>query len=145
MNFWPERASAAAFIGASLEILQQECRPAYRELCVRLAGRSVRLKIEDETVTLAFTRESARLEAAGEDEAGIRLTTGWDAVLDLVDGRLAFIDAVLTGRLDLCGEAGELAVFYTGLQTYLRGAVRSPSFRSLLDRLRLVHPAGARD
>jgi len=138
LNSWPETASATAFIPLSLEILQQECPAAYQELCARLAGRKVRLEIGQEEVVLAFTREAAMVISGEEGGAATSLTTGWETILELLDGRLAFMDAVLEGRLDLIGEAGELARFYGGLQTYLRGAVRSPSFPGLLDRLRLL-------
>jgi hypothetical protein len=153
---------AMDFVGTSLELLRREHPPAYAVLCSSMAGRRARLSISGESLALVFSAEHIAVErlvperliperlvperleagpaaadvphAAGEPE--LCLTTDWATILDLVDAQLSITDAVVCGQFDLRGEGRELARFYDALLTYLRGAVRCPSFPGLLDRLR---------
>ena len=139
MNFLPETASAESFIRASLDVLQQECPLAYSRLCELLAGRQAELHIGAEQVRLSFLPEQILFISSPEsDPAAIRLITDWGTILDMADARLTLTGAALSGRLDLFGQAAELARFYEVLLTYLRGAVRCHSFPHLLDHLRAV-------
>jgi hypothetical protein len=143
---------AMDFVGTSLELLRRQHPPAYAVLCSSMAGRRARLSISGESLALVFSAEHIAVErlvperieagpaaadvphAAGEPE--LCLTTDWATILDLVDAQLSITDAVVCGQFDLRGEGRELARFYDALLTYLRGAVRCPSFPGLLDRLR---------
>jgi hypothetical protein len=133
--------NASDFIGASLELLKKECPQAYDLLCSQMAGRQAWFSIDGDPVRLAFSPERILLQPPeGDGDLSVRLITDWATVLDLADAKLTLIDAVLSCRLDLHAEANELALFYAASLTYLRGAVRCPSFPALLDRLRLALP-----
>jgi hypothetical protein len=133
--------SASEFIGASIELLEKECPQAYTLLCSQMAGRQAWFSIGGDPVRLAFIPDRILLQPPeGDGDLSVRLITDWATVLDLADAKLTLVDAVLSSRLDLLAEAKELALFYAATLTYLRGAVRCPSFPALLDRLRLAHP-----
>lgn len=139
MSSLPETASAESFISTSLEYLFQECPQAYFQISELLAGREAGLHIGAEHVRLRFERGQILLVASPESgPAPIRLITDWETILDMADARLTLTEAALAGRLDLFGQPAELARFYEVLLTYLRGAVRCPSFPHLLDHLRQV-------
>jgi len=104
-----------------------------------MVGQTIRIMLDGEVITIAFDQRP-NLPAPSEPASPcVHLTTNTQTILDLADARLSVLDAILSGRLDLRGEAGELALFYEALLTYLRGAVRCLSFPSLLDQFRLAH------
>jgi hypothetical protein len=140
LNSFREADTALSLIAASLAALRAEHPAAYTQLARQMAGRQAQISIAGEDLTLTFTAEAISVAPGAAGEA-LRLTTDWATLLALVDAELSLVEAVLTGRCDLLGEARELAVFYDALLLYLRGGLRCPSFPALLDRMRLLHAA----
>jgi hypothetical protein len=137
LNSWPESASAADFIWTSLGALRRECPPAYRLMCEQMAGRDLLVEIDGGAVGLRF--HTGQVEPLAWDEQkppALRLRTSWRTILDLADARQTLVEAAMQGSLDLRGPPAELAVLYEGMLTYLRGAVRCPSFPGLLEAAR---------
>jgi hypothetical protein len=111
-------------------------------MCTQLSGRSVELCVGAERFHLAFTPGHARVEPAGPG-ADVLLLTGRHVIADVLDARLSLTEAVLTDALEVVAPLSSLGVLHEGLVTFIHGAVRCPSFPSLLARLRAVCREGA--
>lgn len=125
--------SVAEFIGTSLAILSRECPTAYLQMCALLMPRKVLLSIDGETVTLAFDQDRVHMLPQSRSPT-IMLHTTRQTILDVIDYRMTLSEAVLVDAILLQGDVEDLALFHEGLLTYVCGAVRCPSFPSLLDR-----------
>jgi hypothetical protein len=91
---------------------------------------------------LGFAPGSARVESTGPTAQAL-LVTGRGVLADVLDARLSLTRAVLTDALEVVGPLASLMALHEGLVTYVHGAVRCPSFPSLLARLRAVCREGA--
>ena len=69
-------------------------------------------------------------------EPTAELVTSRNTILSILDARLTLAEAVLSDAIVLKGHVDDLIAFHDGLMTYVRGAVRSPSFPRLLDHFR---------
>ena len=104
-------------------------------MCGQLAPRQVRLVIGGESVTISFDPSGAHVLPEAK-EPTTELATSRQTILDVLDARLTLADAVLSDAIMLRGHVDDLTVFHDGLMTYVRGAVRCPSFPQLLDCFR---------
>ena len=138
MNSLPEHPTAAHFLQASLQALSLECPQAYQAICRQLSGKQLLVEIDGEAVGLSFSEQQAGFLPLGELQPPprLRLSTTWQAILDLLDARLTLQEAVLSSRLDLAGPPGELVLLYDAMLFYLRGGVRTFAFPLLLQELR---------
>ena len=123
------------YIAKSLIALRQECSTAYFLMCGQLAPRRARLVIDGESVTLAFDPSGVHV-LPEPIEPTAELVTSRTTILNVLDARLTLAEAVLSDAIVLKGHVDDLTAFHDGLMTYVRGAVRSPSFPRLLDRFR---------
>ncbi len=95
------------------------------------------LTVEGEQVMIAFSPAGARVLGPGHTQVPtVELTTTRRAILQVIDAQMTLTQAVLSDAILLKGQADDLAVFHDGLMTYVRGAVRCPSFPPLLDTFR---------
>jgi hypothetical protein len=125
----------ADFLRESFDALRRELPEVHGVMCGCLAEREVELRVGEEIVSLAFTATDVELRpSCGAPAAAVR--TSRAGILDLIDARSTLLDSVLAGRLELAGTLDELARFHDGLMAYLHGAMRAPSFRSILRRFR---------
>lgn len=132
MSSLPEPQSFAAFVETSLAALHRECPAAYDQMCQLLASREIVVDVDDEVVCLVFTAVTVSpTNEPGEPQVSMQTTR--QTILDLVEGRTTFNNAVLEGKLNLQGQSRDIADFYAGFLIYLHGAVRSPSFPGLLE------------
>lgn len=129
--------SFARFIGSSLETLSNEFSTAYHLLCTQLASRSVLLVVDGEAVALAFEHSGAHLLPELHNPT-VQLHASRQTILDVIDARLTFYEAVLADSIVLQGDVENLAAFHDGLLTYIQGAIRCPSFPALLDHFRYI-------
>src|SRR5262249_48697178 len=118
----------------SLRRLRHEVPAAYEVLCRRLAPREVRLRVDGDDVALRFRRRDAILDVPQRPVVEVETTR--EAILQLVDARHTLLSAVLAEALVLRGSLDDLLAFHDGLQAYIHGAVRAPSFPKLLARYR---------
>lgn len=126
----PERRFAA-FLAESFTVLEREMPPAYATLCATLAPREVLLGVDGEMVALAFARAGVRfLPAPRAPRIEVRTTKA--AILRVLDADSTLLQAVLDDALFLRGCTDDLLDFHDGLMSYVHGAVRAPSFPSLL-------------
>ncbi len=124
-------------LAESLLSLAREQPAQHALMCEQLQGHSVEVCVGTERFFLGFAPGSARVEAAGPPAEAL-LVTGRRVLADVLDARLSLSDAVLTDALEVMGPLPSLMALHEGLVTYVHGAVRCPSFPSLLSRLRAV-------
>lgn len=124
------------YLGAALAALAREIPPAYAALTRALDGMSVRFDVDGRACSL---RCADGVHALGAGLAGCdtEVATDTATILDLVDARCSLVQAVRSDRLHLRGPVAAVARFDRGLGAFLAGAVRGPSFPSLLEDLRL--------
>lgn len=115
----------------SLEKLEQECPPAYAALCHRLCKHCLRVSVDGEMFSLSLSGSSLRL-LPQVLEATVELEASRQTLLEVLEGRLPLLDAVLQGRLFLRGTSEALIDFHEALVIYVRGAVRCASLPRLL-------------
>ena len=137
LNSLPDPAMLAGFIIRSLDTMRQEYPTAYFLLCGTLAPREVLLIFDDEFVALHFTPGEVRWLPQTANPT-VRLRTTRQSILDVIDGRLTLHQAIESDVITLWGSVDDLALFHEGLLTYIRGAIRCPTFPNLLDRFRLA-------
>ena len=140
MSSSPDESSILRFIELSLETLRGEFPAAYLLLCSQLAPRTVRMMIDGEEISLAFDPRGAHLRRDAPHPT-IELQTARQTILSVLDAHLTLHEAILADAILLRGDLEDLAALHEGLLTYVRGAVRCPSFPPLLDRFRYA-PAG---
>lgn len=125
----PER-SFRRFLLESFAVMERDVPGAYAEMCRRLAGKRVHLRVEGDDVSLRFGR--GRAELAGDAPPHIEVHTTRRAILALIDAHQTLLDSVLRGDLELRGSPDDLLAFDDGLMAYVHGAVRAPAFATLL-------------
>ncbi len=104
-------------------------------MCRQLAPREVIIRVDGETVALAFRdADAAIVEHAHAPQ--VEICTTRDTVLSVIDGDASLTEAVFDNRLILRGRLDDLVAFHDALLTYVHGAVRAPSFPHLLHRYR---------
>ena len=64
------------------------------------------------------------------------MATSRKTLLDLVDGRMSLLEAILNDLLDVRGDTLPLVRLFDAFTAYLQGAVRAPGMSQLLDRFR---------
>ncbi len=103
----------------------------YARMCAELAPREVALDVGGEVVAVAFDDRGHRA-LPSPVAPRVELATTRAAILDLLDGRITLLDAVLADRIVLRGGLDDVIAFHDGLMTYLHGAVRSFAMPGLL-------------
>lgn len=126
----------------SFQALAREQPAQHALMCEQLQGHTVEVCVGAERFFLGFARGGARVESTGPAAQAL-LVTGRGVLADVLDARLSLTRAVLTDALEVVGPLASLMALHEGLVTYVHGAVRCPSFPSLLARLRAVCREGA--
>ena len=124
-------------LAESFLALAREQPALHARMCGQLQDRVVETWVDAERFFLCFTPDGARVETA-ERPADARILAGRRALADVLGARLSLTEAVLTDALEVVGPLASLMALHEGLVTYVHGAVRCPSFPSLLARLRAV-------
>lgn len=122
----------AAFLGASLGLVERQQPGFYAGLCRALEGLRLGVEVDGERswVGLVGGRVGVLPRGEGAVDVEVRATRG--AVLELLDGRHTLLSAVLAERLWLRGRPDALLGFDDALGAYLHGAVRAPGMPALL-------------
>jgi hypothetical protein len=126
------------FLERSLALLAAEVPAAYQGVEIALRVCPMRVVVDGEGLLLRF--RNGYHEIASDGDAAVELRTTSASILDLIDGRLDFIDALLGEQLFLQGTLDRVVSCDCALSSYLAGAVRADGFPSLLSdyRLRVV-------
>lgn len=129
-------AGFGAFVRRGLAALRAELPWAFARMAARLDGRDVLLVVDGERVPVRAAAGDVAVREGAAFAPRVTLHTDGLTVLRLADAEVTVVDATLDGSLVLSGSVDDLVAFHDGLQAFLHGAVRSPSFPALLDRFR---------
>ncbi len=121
----------ADFLDASLNILRERVPGAYDRLCAQLSGSPILIRVDQSSFVLTSSAQHLSIGDA-HDAPAVEIAVSKSAVLDLLDARTTLLDAIREDRLFLRGSVESLPVFFSALQTYVRGALRAASFETLL-------------
>lgn len=135
MNSWSAETSFAGFLATSFVLLRREVPQAYAQMCRQLAPRVVVLHVDGEVVPVVFSHHDAHF-ADMQCDPNVDVRTTKTGILSVVDAVSTMIQAILDDRLMLRGPPDDLLAFHDAFLTYVHGAVRAPSFPSLLDAYR---------
>jgi hypothetical protein len=122
-------------------MLAEEQPGLYARLCAELKGQEVELHVDAELFWVGFGPGEARLREAG-GIADVRISMDRWTVQDQLEARRTLAQAVLDGSVEMVGPLGVLAACHAGFVTYVHGAVRCPSFPSLLERFHALCRGG---
>jgi hypothetical protein len=120
---------------AALDAVAADCPPAYGLMRDSLADLRLDIAIDDERFTLHFAETRGTL-CAGESGASMAVRTSGRTLYDLLCGDVGVLDALLRGELWVRAEASELEALRQTMMAFLKGAVRSRSSATLLERLK---------
>lgn len=122
-------------LAASMARIAEEAPRHHRRLCEVLLGEEVAISVDGRTTVVRFDRGGVTVGGpVGNSSVCVR--TSREAILDLADGRVTLLEAVLTDRLELVGHRDAILRFHDGLLVWFHGAVRSPTVEILLDAYR---------
>lgn len=124
--------SFRAFLAVSLATLRRECPAAHEQMCRQLDARRIQVRVGGDEFGLNVERDVVRL-GPRPAQAHVDVETDRRTILDVISARASLLDVVLDERLHLRGAVEELLRFHDALLSYVAGAVRSPTFPSLLD------------
>jgi len=118
--------------------VRMDAPASYFRIAAELSGIIIALQVDGEhfgaEVRLGAT---VRLIDAPENQDALVITSR-AAILEILDGRLLLLDAVLACKLTLQAEVNLLAHIARASQTFSEGALRSRRARALFDELRLA-------
>jgi hypothetical protein len=126
--------TSALLLLRSLELLRADVPEAYALFVERLPSPVV---VEIDGQPIVIGRKADRVVAMNSaTDVRVVLRTSSHAILDLVDGKHGFLEAIVSERIFLAGDAAHLLEASDAVAAYLQGAVRSPRFPALLGQLR---------
>jgi hypothetical protein len=132
-------SSFSGFVQRSLLVLSREAPAAHRALASCMGTLSIAASVDHEALVIA-AHGAQLLVHSGALPAAAHLATTRRALRCLLTAERTMIDAIINDELELRGTTEALACLDDCLSLYLRGAVRSPSFPSLLDEFLKGHP-----
>lgn len=102
-----------------------------------VGARRGRIRLDDETVDVRFAadgslrvlRPRGRVDGEGATERA--------TVLDLLDGHVEVVDAILDARLEVRGDADAVARIFVAIEILLDGTARIPALQRLARDFRL--------
>lgn len=124
------------FLDRSLAVLAVEVPESYRRIAQTLDSLPMCVVVDGEVSVVHFAH-GRHVLAVGGSVAG-ELRTSSPAIVALIDGEIELLDALMSERLYLRGPVDVVVRFERALQAYLAGAVRAPTFPSLLNGYRSV-------
>lgn len=95
-----------------------------------VGGRRARIRLDDETIEVAFADGALTVEPGGGRVDG-EGETDRQTVLDLLDGWLEVSDAILDGRLRVFGTREAVPRMFLAIEILLDGSARLPALQGL--------------
>jgi len=108
-------------------------------MCAELEGAGIAIRVDDESVVVACDGTRIRVnEWSRREKTSAQIRTTREAILHVLDGKLAIAEAVLIDAVRARASLETLVRLNRGLAMYVHGAVRAPSFTELLDRFQMT-------
>lgn len=122
----------AAYVTELIDLLGAD-HPASRRRMLQVVGRRrARVVLDDSSVDVGFDRDGAlRVTASSASNPsvdGIGMTDS-DTVADILAGRLEVMDAIMNGRLEIYGNAHDVAAMLVAIEILLDAAPRAPAMQ----------------
>jgi len=125
----------AEFVKTAVALLREEFPRAYFLICAEIAGRTISGECDNQKVFL----DCQTLEVLFPDyidDPEVRAETSRQTILDAIDARVTIEEAIRDGSLFISGPKDYVVRCHSALLTFVRGAIRSPSFPALLQEFR---------
>jgi hypothetical protein len=122
------------FLTNALDALALEVPRAYAAFCRELRGLSLCIRVDGQCRYLRTSVERHVLEREPSDAPGLAISTSRDALLELLEDRCAFVDAVRSEACSLQGSIQDLTRLEEALFIFVRGAARSQTAVELFIR-----------
>jgi len=132
----------AGYVAALVETLARAEPAALTRMRDVVGARRARIGLDREAVDVAFAPSGALVVGApgalGPIDGEGR--TDRDTVLDLLDGYLEVVEAILAGRLDAVGDVEAVARIFAAVEIMLDASSRAPGLQDLAREYRTSGP-----
>lgn len=139
MKSLPPDAPFDAFVRTALDAIGRDVPWAFTALLRALAHLTALIVVDGEPALVRRNSANAVDVFSRHGKADVVCVTTSNAILDLLHGREALVDALDSERIELVGNVDATLSFNDVLEAFLHGAVRSRAF----DELRLSFEARA--
>lgn len=127
--------SLGEYIAALIALLSEASPAALARLKLIVGDRRARISLDDETVEVVFDQDRLSVLPIGNDsELSGAGATDSATVLDLLNGDLEVVDAVLSGRLRVIAETVDIGRIFSAIEIILDAAPRTPALQELAAR-----------
>ena len=127
--------SLGEYIAALIALLGEASPAALARLKLIVGDRRARISLDDESVEVVFDRDRLLVLPIGNDsELSGQGATDSATVLDLLNGDLEVVDAVLSGRLRVVAETVDIGRIFSSIEIILDAAPRTPALQELAAR-----------
>ena len=127
--------SLGEYIAALIALLGEASPAALARLKLIVGDRRARISLDDESVEVVFDKDHLVVLPIGDDsELSGAGATDSATVLDLLNGDLEVVDAVLSGRLRVIAETIDIGRIFSAIEIILDAAPRTPALQELAAR-----------
>jgi hypothetical protein len=134
---------ASEILRQAFEILERDQPASFYRVAHELNELTVHLQVDDEGFSAGFSSDRPRIvDPAPPAEFSASASTSRSVILDLCDGRIRLLPAIMGGRLDVRASETRLLRMSRAVTAFSEGAVRARRMRDLLESFRAEISAG---
>jgi hypothetical protein len=127
--------SLGEYIAALIALLGEASPAALARLKLIVGDRRARISLDDESVEVVFDQDRLLVLPIGDDsELSGAGATDSATVLDMLNGDLEVVDAVLSGKLRVVAETVDIGRIFSAIEIILDAAPRTPALQELAAR-----------
>jgi hypothetical protein len=124
-------------LSQAFAILERDQPAAFFRVAAELDRLTVHLVVDGESFTSAFAADRPCIvDPAPERDFPVRAATTRSTIVDLCDGRIRLLEAVMKRRLEVWASEERLLRISRAVTAFSEGAVRARRMRALLDSFR---------
>lgn len=124
-------------LSQAFAILERDQPAAFFRVAAELDRLTVHLVVDGESFTSGFAADRPCIvDPAPEHDFPVRAATTRSTILDLCDGRMRLLEAVMERRLEVWASEERLLRISRAVTAFSEGAVRARRMRALLDSFR---------
>jgi hypothetical protein len=124
-------------LSQAFAILERDQPAAFFRVAAELDRLTVHLVVDGESFTSGFAADRPCIvDPAPERDFPVRAATTRSAILELCDGRMRLLEAVMERRLEVWASEERLLRISRAVTAFSEGAVRARRMRALLDSFR---------
>jgi uncharacterized protein with NAD-binding domain and iron-sulfur cluster len=132
----------STLLGDSFRVLADEASPAHDAVIRHLGSLVVALEVDGEEMAIVARPPDLVVERRSDVPADVRIRTTRDTIAAVIDGHLTLQETIDTAALEVIGDLDTIARVHDAFVAYTHGAVRSPTFPTLMARLRAAEVGG---